>query len=35
MTWLEALGLFRRPPDSRPAPEIEADVRAELEHHLA
>ena len=34
MSWLEALGVFRRPPDARSAVEIEADVRAEIEHHL-
>lgn len=34
MSWLEALGVFRRPPDARSTTEIEADVRAEIEHHL-
>lgn len=35
MSWLEAFGVFRRPPDARSVAEIEADVRAEIEHHLA
>lgn len=35
MRALEALGIFRRAPDPRPESEIAADVRAELEHHLA
>jgi len=32
---LERLGFFARPPDRRAAAEIEADVQAEIEHHLA
>src|SRR5262245_48561629 len=35
VSWLEALGLFRRAPDPRSAAEIEADVQAEIDHHLA
>lgn len=35
MSWLEAIGLFRRAPEPRSAAEIEVDVRAEIEHHLA
>lgn len=34
MRGLEALGLFRRLPDGRREADIEADIRAELEHHL-
>jgi hypothetical protein len=35
VSWLEALGIFRRAPDPRTAGEIEAEVQAEIEHHLA
>ncbi len=35
MRALELLGLFRRVPGGRPAADIAADIRAELEHHLA
>jgi hypothetical protein len=35
MRALEALGIFRRAPDPRPEADVAADVRAELEHHLA
>ncbi len=35
MSWLESIGVFRRPPEARSEAELAAEVHAELEHHLA